>query len=89
MTEFDNDLTRQLIKGVFFGIAYPLFWLCALAVPLWLVRKYIPKAEWWLFSPITGVIRRLIGLAFRRHPTNRQIDQAIVVRSDQHRAGRE
>ena len=39
----------------------PLFWVIVLAVPLWLIRKFAPKAEFWLYSPLWTVIRRLAG----------------------------
>lgn len=47
------------------GMLAPLFWLVVLAVPLWLIRKYAPKAEWWLYTPLSKVIGRLAKRAGR------------------------
>lgn len=41
------------------GAIWPFFWLIALAVPLWLLRKYWPRGEYWLYSPLSKVISRL------------------------------
>lgn len=58
----DGTLLRTAIGG-FLG---PLFWLVALSVPLWLIRKFAPKLEWWFYSPLSGVIRRLASEAVQR-----------------------
>lgn len=41
------------------GLVSVFFWLFALAVPLWLIRKFAPKAEWWFYTPLSKVIARL------------------------------
>lgn len=43
------------------GVISIFFWLFALAVPLWLIRKFAPKAEWWFYTPLSKVIARLAG----------------------------
>lgn len=53
-----DDWYRFLGYAVVGAIA-PFFWLAAKTVPLWIVKKIAPGLEWWLYSPIDGVIRRL------------------------------
>lgn len=38
----------------------PLFWLLALTVVLWLVRKLLPSWERTLFDPLSAVIGRSV-----------------------------
>lgn len=45
------------------GFLAPLFWLVALSVPLWLIRKCAPKLEWWLYTPLSKVIEHLANAA--------------------------
>jgi hypothetical protein len=40
------------------GVLAPLFWLLVLSVSLWLVRRYVPGAESWLFAPLCVTVRR-------------------------------
>lgn len=44
----------------------PLFWIVATAVPLWLIRRYAPRLEFWLYSPLSKVIGRLASAAGQR-----------------------
>jgi hypothetical protein len=46
----------------------PLIVGTVLATALWVTRKFFPRAEWWLFSPISRVIRRLAARARQGRP---------------------
>lgn len=56
-----DELSNVAIRTFFTGLIGPFFWIVATAIPLWLIRKLIPKAEWWLYTPISHVIRRLVA----------------------------
>ena len=49
----------ELWKYGLAGIVAPLFWLVVLSVALWLVRRYLPRAERTLFDPVSVTLRRL------------------------------
>jgi hypothetical protein len=51
--ESQEMLTRAV--GAFLA---PFFWVFVFAVPLWLCRRFFPKAEFWLFR---ANVRWLIG----------------------------
>ena len=46
----------------------PFFWFVVLGLALWVTRRLFPKAEWWLFSPVSTVWRSFR----RRSPTTRR-----------------
>lgn len=48
MRGVDNDWLRYLVAG----IVGPFFWLVLLAVILWIVRRFFPKWEKFLFQKI-------------------------------------
>jgi len=48
----------------------PIYWLIVLSVALWITRRFFPRAEWWLFSPISTVLKRLLHRRqVDRHPS--------------------
>lgn len=67
----------------------PLFWVVALTVPLWLIRRFAPSAEFWLYSPLLTVIRRLAALARQGYRAGYRYDRAAPVRSARHPASRD
>lgn len=71
--EFDS---YKFLGTVIVGAIAPFFWLVAVAVPLWLVRRYAPRAEWWLMSPISKVIGRLASSALEAVRQARQRGRA-------------
>lgn len=85
----DEASTLHFLGKVLGGAIYPLFWLFALSIPLWLVRKYAPKAEWWLYTPISQVIRRLAGSLRSGSPAAHQIEQERAALRHQRPADRE
>lgn len=42
------------------GLLQPFFWLITLSIALWLTRKFIPRAEYWLFTPISRIVWQTI-----------------------------
>ena len=57
------------MKYAIAGFLAPFFWLVVLSVALWLTRKLFPRAESWLFDPISftaGRAVRLLRNLFRR-----------------------
>lgn len=48
------------------GIIAPFFWLIVLSVALWLTRRFLPRAESWLFAPLGVTVRRLLRAVQRR-----------------------
>lgn len=44
----------EVLKYAVIGIAIPLFWWVTLSTILWLVRKFAPRWERTLFSPLGG-----------------------------------
>lgn len=64
-----SDTARHFFGSAFWGILAPFLWVLLLAVPLWLIRRYAPKTEAWLYSPISSVIRRLAGRMKRERLT--------------------
>lgn len=42
------------------GMLRVLFWPLTLALLLWAIRRLFPRAEFWLFSPIGTVAKRLL-----------------------------
>ncbi len=63
----DDRLWVSLLAGVI----SPLFWLTVMGGSFWLVRRFFPKAEFWLFAPLKSVIGRLGTL---RRPRGQQGD---------------
>lgn len=64
------DFETQRLLGRALGfILWPLLIAAFVAVLLWAVRRFAPKAEWWLFSPMSGVIQRLAGRVRREAPS--------------------
>lgn len=61
----------------------PIAWAVALGLVLWLVRLLAPKAEYWLFTPLTVVIRRLAARDLRVSPTESRPGLAGLVQSPQ------
>lgn len=57
------------MKYMVAGFLAPLFWLLVLSLALWLTRRYLPKAESWLFAPLSVTVRRAIR--HLRHPRPR------------------
>lgn len=53
------------------------FWMFALATALWLVRKLMPRAEPYLFRPITVVLKDLLR---RRRGQSRPVSGDVVSR---------
>lgn len=75
----------------FFGAAVmgfigAAFWLVALSVPLWLVRKFAPRAEWWLYTPLWTVIARLARTARRALLEGRRPSTSAARRPGRHPA---
>lgn len=58
-----SDDGYRLLGVVIVAAIYPFFWLVAVAIPLWFVRRYAPRAEWWLMTPLSKVIARLASSA--------------------------
>jgi hypothetical protein len=57
------------MKYLLAGIIGPLFWLLVLSAALWFTRRFLPRAESWLFaSPLTGLKRLARAIRLRRHP---------------------
>ena len=59
------DATGYFVTGVVRPLVLLLFWVPLIALVLWLVRRYAPRHERWLFYRITGpaiaqAIRRLL-----------------------------
>ena len=50
------------------GLVSALLYFLAHAIPGWILKKYMPGAEWWVNAPISAVIARLIA----RRPKERQ-----------------
>jgi hypothetical protein len=48
------------LKYLIAGLIGPFFWLIVLSVCLWLTRKLFPKAESWLFAPLSVTVRRVL-----------------------------
>jgi hypothetical protein len=46
------------MKYLLAGIIGPLFWLLVLSTALWLTRRFLPRAESWLFAPLSQTIAR-------------------------------
>ncbi len=46
------------MKYLLAGILGPLFWLLVLSTALWLTRRLFPRAESWLFAPLSETIAR-------------------------------
>lgn len=40
------------------GLLQGLFWWLVLGLALWLTRRFSPRAESWLFAPVTQAIGR-------------------------------
>ena len=73
--------TWQEFVGTLLGAALaPLFWVLVLAVPLWLVRRLAPNAEFWLFRVR---VTYAIGYALGRLTRLLRRAQAAVDGSDQ------
>lgn len=66
------DALHHAITGFLRFAAEPLLllvWCFVLAVPLWLIRRYYPPAERWLYGPLYNVchaIGKAAGRAIRR-----------------------
>lgn len=56
-----DELSNVAIRTFLTGLIGPFFWILVTAIPLWLIRKYAPRAEWWLYTPLSQVIRRLVA----------------------------
>ena len=59
------DATGYFVTGLARPLVLLLFWVPLIAAVLWLVRRYAPRQERWLFYRITGpaiaqAIRRLL-----------------------------
>lgn len=70
----------RFLGVAFWAIVGPLFWVLAMAIPLWLIRRYAPRAEWWLYTPLTRVIGRLAGLTRGRLRRVARADRDSAVR---------
>lgn len=46
------------MKYLIAGLLQGLFWWLVLGLALWLTRRYFPRAEAWLFAPVTQAIGR-------------------------------
>jgi hypothetical protein len=44
------------------GFLQPFFWLVVLGLALWITRRLFPRAERWLFDPLSVTVRRAIRL---------------------------
>lgn len=60
----ENSLIRAASVAFIFAVK-PFALILVMGTALWLTRKLFPRAESWLFSPITDVIRRLAARARR------------------------
>lgn len=76
-----------LLRTAIGGFLAPLFWLVVLAVPLWLIRKFAPRAEWWLYSPLSKVIARLASATGLRRRGLRRLASKAPVRHRRHPTG--
>jgi hypothetical protein len=83
-----QDFWRSASIAFFFAVK-PFLLVVLLAVPLWLVRKWFPRAEFWLFSPLGSVIRRLAGRARRDRTAQLLSDQAVPAPSRRHPLSRD
>jgi hypothetical protein len=81
---FLHDLGRAI--GAFM---VPLIWAFTMALALWLTRRYFPRAEQWLFSPLWGVIRRLAASVQRGRQEVLPPAPEARVRSGPRRVGRD
>lgn len=70
----------RFLGVAFWAIVGPLFWVLAMAIPLWLIRRYAPRAEWWLYTPLTRVIGRLAGSTRGRLRRAARADRDSAVR---------
>jgi type IV secretory pathway VirB3-like protein len=82
-----GEFMRMLGVGLVF-LVKPFLLVVLLAVPLWLVRKYVPSAEFWLFSPLSRVIRRLTGFDRQESRSVLRHDQEDPSPSRPNRLGR-
>ena len=56
------------MKYAIAGFLAPFFWLIVLSGALWLTRKLFPRAESWLFAPLSVTVGRAIrSLRRSRH----------------------
>lgn len=46
------------MKNLIAGLLAPFFWLIVLSLSLWVTRRFFPRAESWLFAPLTVTLRR-------------------------------
>ena len=69
-----DDVSREFLVAMGGNIIRVVFWLVVPATFLWLVRRFAPRAESWLFAPISQVIRRLANLAWYSRLGVRRID---------------
>lgn len=58
-----SETAYQFLGLAIVGAIYPIFWLVAKAIPLWLARRFAPSAEWWMMAPLSKVIARLATAA--------------------------
>lgn len=58
-------LIYQLFGHALVIFLAPLLLGAITACVLWALRRFAPRAEWWFFSPLSLVIRRLVARALR------------------------
>jgi hypothetical protein len=46
------------MKYMLAGLIAPFFWLIVLSAALWATRRFLPRAESWLFAPLGVTVRR-------------------------------
>lgn len=61
------------------GLLAPLFWVLVIAIPLFLVRRYFPRAEKYLFGSVTYGLGWITGrtLGLLRRATRRQASSVV------------
>ncbi len=66
---WEMDAWGYAVAGFLRATVVPVVVAAVLAVPLWLIRRYYPKAERYVYGPLFNVfyaIGRSVGRLFRR-----------------------